>query len=322
MDCTSFRVPDGMAESFPGPGGFAKTQAKIYFEYELTSSLLVNYKIAHGRNADSPLMNETSFIKDRLYLFDLGFFRRSRFVDIDNAKAYFVSRMKRKTSFYLAQTEVKYQLPQLIKSLKFKTYQSRVIPIQLFKSTQEKKANIFYLHLAKVSKKIRLQRLERQAKNHRKKGMKRSQAQRQEDKLIAAYDIYISNVPPEILASTQIRKVYGLRWQIELVFRTWKSNFRIDETRKCNEHRFKSILAAFAIANFIINLHFYRACKKTKGLYFLSFHKACELVKDFWRPLILALAARKYASIKNIIRYIVLTFEQLAFKEIKNILSP
>lgn len=322
MDSTSFRVPDGMAESFPGPGGRAKTQAKIYFEYELTSSLLTNYKIAHGRNADSPLMNGTAFIKERLYLFDLGFFRRSRFVDIDKAKAYFISRMKRQTNFYLAETEVKYQLPQLMKTLKLKRHQSKVVPIQLFKSTKEKKANVFYLHLTKVPEKVRLQRLERQAKNHRKKGMKRSQAKKQEDKLMAAYDVYITNVAPEILVSTEIRKVYGLRWQIELVFRAWKSNFRMDETRKCNEHRFKSMLAAFAIANFIINLHFYSARKKVKRLYPLSFHKASELIKDFWRPLVLALGLSKYSLFRRIVRHIILTFEQLAFKEIKKIPIP
>jgi len=37
------------------------------------------------------------------------------------------------------------------------------------------------------------------------------------------YHLYLTNIPPEKLAATDIRSVYASRWQIELLFKEWKS---------------------------------------------------------------------------------------------------
>ena len=49
----------------------------------------------------------------------------------------------------------------------------------------------------------------------------------------------ITNVPAEMLKGKDIRKVYSLRWQIELIFKTWKSLVTIDEFNTKKIHRFE-----------------------------------------------------------------------------------
>uniref|UniRef100_UPI003F6F5C71 transposase n=1 Tax=Algoriphagus sp. TaxID=1872435 RepID=UPI003F6F5C71 len=58
----------------------------------------------------------------------------------------------------------------------------------------------------------------------------------------AKLNIVVTNVPIEMLKGQDVRKVYALRWQIELIFKTWKSLATIDEFNTNNIHRFESQL--------------------------------------------------------------------------------
>ncbi len=51
-------------------------------------------------------------------------------------------------------------------------------------------------------------------------------------KIWLKYNLFITNVSANILPFEVIRKTYYLRWQIELVFKTWKSFFKIDRIKK------------------------------------------------------------------------------------------
>lgn len=42
------------------------------------------------------------------------------------------------------------------------------------------------------------------------------------------WNIYITNVPPERLSGEQVRRVYGMRWQVELLFKLWKMQGELD----------------------------------------------------------------------------------------------
>src|ERR1700712_4677745 len=57
------------------------------------------------------------------------------------------------------------------------------------------------------------------------------------------YSVYISNVDKETLSAREIAKAYKVRWQIELIFKSWKSGYGMQELlhEGCtNEHRVKA----------------------------------------------------------------------------------
>jgi len=41
--------------------------------------------------------------------------------------------------------------------------------------------------------------------------------------------IFITNVPPQMLAAPELVKLYELRWRIEIIFKAWKSHFKLTE---------------------------------------------------------------------------------------------
>lgn len=41
------------------------------------------------------------------------------------------------------------------------------------------------------------------------------------------YHLYITNVPPEMLAAEDIQATYALRWEVELLFKEWKRHYRL-----------------------------------------------------------------------------------------------
>ena len=82
-----------------------------------------------------------------------------------------------------------------------------------------------------------------------------------------------------LLSST--RKTYYLRWQIELVFKTWKSFFRIDKIKKVKKKRLECQLLA-KLLWVLINLGLFRTCNsharhvdKEQGVSIIIFFKRC-----------------------------------------------
>jgi hypothetical protein len=95
-----------------------------------------------------------------------------------------------------------------------------------------------------VPKKVqqaRLERLEAEAK-------RRAQPLSLQTRLLAAWDIYLCNVPEELLNPAEVRVLARLRWQIELLFKLWKSLSLLDESVSNNPHRILCELFAKLIA--------------------------------------------------------------------------
>ena len=56
------------------------------------------------------------------------------------------------------------------------------------------------------------------------------------------FGLYITNVPQEVLSVKVVRMVYGLRWQVELTFKNWKSLLKIHILKGTRPERIKCIL--------------------------------------------------------------------------------
>jgi len=76
--------------------------------------------------------------------------------------------------------------------------------------------------------------LERRNKITRKKG--RGQVGK-EYKARAALNLFITNGSAELIPASKIWNYYRLRWQIELIFKIWKSICKIEKVKKVKKHR-------------------------------------------------------------------------------------
>lgn len=66
-------------------------------------------------------------------------------------------------------------------------------------------------------------RSEKCKKNAKKKGIEKSDTTIE----LLGTSIYITNIKDEFLSAEQVHEFYSLRWQIEIIFKTWKSVFHI-----------------------------------------------------------------------------------------------
>ncbi len=59
---------------------------------------------------------------------------------------------------------------------------------------------------------------------------------------------YITNVSSDIITINQVHELYSLRWQIEIIFKVWKSIFKINQVKKVKLERFMCFLYGRLIA--------------------------------------------------------------------------
>ncbi len=106
------------------------------------------------------------------------------------------------------------------------------------------------------------------------------------------YAVFVTNVGQEVWTAQQVTQVYKIRWQIEIIFKSWKSGFNLQHIlrEQCkNEHRI--ITAIFLMLLFIclfmqkIYLYYKKVVEKKKGrivsLYKLSKYVAANLFLFF-----------------------------------------
>jgi hypothetical protein len=81
------------------------------------------------------------------------------------------------------------------------------------------------LIISRVDESLKKNRIENIEKNNRWRGAKTSTTYKER----AGFNFIVTNLPVEKYAAEQIQKLYHLRWQIELVFKAWKSTLKLDD---------------------------------------------------------------------------------------------
>lgn len=97
-------------------------------------------------------------------------------------------------------------------------------------------------------------------------------------KIKAQLTLYITNVPEDILPAAAIKKTYGLRWQIELFFKIWKSQANIDKVKEMKLHRFECQLIAKLIW---LIIHWKIFCYVADHLKHNQKNKSCSVWKYY-----------------------------------------
>lgn len=221
-DSTTIVLPEELREIWRGCGsGSEQGQAalKITLRLDLATGLLSGLSLHDGRRHDSAAAHSVSSLpKAALYLADLGFFSLERLQQIVAQQAFFLSRLRAGTKLYDAQGQ-ELDLPSWLA-----TQGSMVdVPVLVSKS-QPLKARLLAVRVPQEVADQRRRRLREEAK-------RKGQMVSSERLALADWTILITNVPAEMLSLAQALSVARARWQIELLFKLWKSHGRIDESR-------------------------------------------------------------------------------------------
>jgi hypothetical protein len=88
------------------------------------------------------------------------------------------------------------------------------------------------------------QEAEKRLRKLKRKEVIRLSKYSKEYRALIRLNVYITNIPVEKMKIENIRQIYRLRWQIELVFKIWKSIGKINSIKKMKEQRFDTMLYA------------------------------------------------------------------------------
>jgi len=126
-------------------------------------------------------------------------------------------------------------------------------------------------------------RLTARAANEKKKNI----TYRERTKRLSGISVYITDTPKQIVTKEQVHELYSLRWQIEILFKTWKSMFQIDRCKPVKLPRFEChvygrLIAIFLSSSLMFQMRSLLLLKKKQEV---SEFKVIGMVKDYFRVL-------------------------------------
>ena len=248
LDSTGFQLPEKYSDIYPGSGGNASSAGvKVQLEYELKSGEFLNIDFFSGKDSDCSYSKTlgSTIQKDDLILRDLGYFDLDEFEIINKKSAYYISRVKANTKVYILNKNIEYfkngspkkgsiyeeiDLVEIMENMKT----AETIEIKEAFVGEEKKLPtrlVIYKHtekeLVKITNSVK--------KESKKKGKQKSEKTMK----LLGLCVYMTNISNQVLKNEEIHDIYSLRWQVELIFKTWKSIYNMEKVRNVKLDRFE-----------------------------------------------------------------------------------
>lgn len=274
-DSSIFNLHAKCAADFTGSGGGAPvSSAKVQFSFGLLTAKVYEILLGSGVKGDAGHRFK-DIVANALYLFDLGFFCAANFRAVIDGGAYFVSRYRYGVTI-LREDGREITMKALDRYVRMlKPGQTVDLRVRLFKE-QEIPARLVLHKLPKaVGDEIR-----RKLRTDKQKKLKNLSVGR-----MAFCDVnaYITNLSGERMPAENLRSVYGLRWQVEIMFKTWKSGLDLDKVRNVRSEVFQCMLYGGFIRMLLCVRIFSKAklvCWQERGVE-LSEIKGMKLLKKF-----------------------------------------
>lgn len=203
-------------------------------------------KLTDHSEADQKLgLNILDFIEQNsLVIRDLGYLQMDCITKIDKMRAFFLSRFKSDANVYINREDE--NALDLAEYLYEKHRKSTVIDIEVYIT----KARIPVRLIAyKVPDKISAERRRKANVTAKKQGRMLTKKKIN----LLDFSIFITNVPREMWPGEVVGTIYRLRWQIELLFKSWKSGLSIDYLAGINRHRIEALLYVRMIMVIMVN---------------------------------------------------------------------
>jgi len=220
VDSSLFELPAALRAYFPGAKINTKpAELKVQLSFDYLSGNINGLELLAGRTPDQNSHLPTTWAKkDSLTLFDLGFFKKTRFEAIADLDGYFISRFQTQTGLYAQPTSPK--ALDVLAVLTATPASGGEMTVYL-KAKYPLKVRLIYSRLPESGV---AERRRKAHANARRRG--ETCSQRHLDLL--AWSLFITNVPSDWLSVAQVILLYRVRWQIEIVFKLWKSQAKLD----------------------------------------------------------------------------------------------
>ena len=246
QDSTIVRLHSSLAAKFPAAR--ARTVAaglKVGVMVSAVANGPKTIALYSEKTAEIKTLRIGPWIKDRILLVDLGFYKNQMFARVEENGGFFVSRIKKNMNPIVVSIE------EGVPKTKCKEFIGKTVNEcieQLSGKDSDTVVKIVF-------------------KRRKYKGKQKKDEMRV--RLVAVYNdedqkhhIYITNIQKDVLNAKDIAKLYGARWDIELLFKELKSRYALDVLETKNVHIIEALIWS-AMLTLIVSRRIYSLVKNS-----------------------------------------------------------
>ena len=257
-DCTQAWLPDEAADGddgFKGCGGSdpdsSKARVKILARWEIQSGRIHHLGFHSGRTSDHVALEQAPEPpKGSLHVADLGFADFDRMQAESEQGIYFISRLPAQTRACLPEEKEEPLWQQL-----GRWRAEGLVQVDTPAEVGDKSKAAGRLVVMLCPQEVASRRIQKSQEEAKRRGRQMSKRQRE----MCHWTVLFTNVPLEWLGAEELWQVYRLRWQVELLFKRFKSEGGLGDTRSQKKDRVLSEwylkLLAQVVGNWLRLLH-------------------------------------------------------------------
>jgi hypothetical protein len=280
LDSTCIALPATLKETYPGSGGDGPDAClKVQLLLNCLTGALEQITFETGCDPDQAYAADLATLQAGvLRLSDLGYFKLQRFQTIAERQAFFISRLDLRTTLTDPTTG------QAVDLLTWLQGERATISERALLVGQATPVACRLIAVC-LPQEVVDRRRQRAQDNARRKGRTLSARHL----ALLAWNVFMTNVPATLLSAEQVAQLYPVRWQVELVFKLWKSEFALDRVAGLRRERVLCELYAKLIG--AVALSFLTAPHRLTAEAELSLIKAAHIVRRHIVHLAQSLAA-------------------------------
>jgi len=236
-DSTTISLPDKLKDIYTGLGGTNSDAAiKIQAAFNILKNQFEKLELFPAISNDSKYTDELINMLNHgeVIIFDLGYFRIKAFQEIIEKQAHFISRVKTNTIFYLKShiEDGKFEKVDILNILR---KSSGIVDTRVFIGREKVDVRLVAIRLPKET-------INERRRKENKKATAKGKTLTDVELELLAWNIIITSISPDMLSVETMCEIYRIRWQIELIFKTWKGCFEIEKMNNVGKDYFTCII--------------------------------------------------------------------------------
>lgn len=223
-DSSVIALPNELAEAFPGCGGAeqaSRAALKLHVLWDLKTGCLERLHITVGKASDahSPIAVAQA-APGALLVYDLGYFDVTRFAGLDRHQAKFLSRLQHGTTVAQADGQP-LDLAAYLRAQPTGLLDQMI----LLGATLRLSCRLLALRVPEEVANRRRQQARTKARDHGRAAPSAAYLE------LLGWSLFVTNATAQELTWKAVVVLYRARWQIELLFKLWKSHNGLNRLR-------------------------------------------------------------------------------------------
>ncbi len=229
-DSTTIPLPDALTTIWRGCGNDTTRGTaglKCGVQLDLLTGALCGLDLAHGRTSDHALPIQHAIpAAGSLRLADLGFYDLEVLRELDQAGVFWLTR---------AQSNSRLKLPGHPSQSLIAVLEGRGTDVAWDTAVLVGKETAVAARL--LARRVPQAVVDERRRRIRAAAKEKGRAPARAAMALAAWNVVITNIPQDLLSLEEAFVLTRVRWQIELLFKLWKSHGRVDDWRTTKPER-------------------------------------------------------------------------------------